>query len=142
MFENYSDYDGFSFYGATRIYNALRNNLKNRGQVIKGKEIKPIKSCLNYMKALLHPMKLEYLHQEYETNLSTAIINQKFDVFKYKEKIAQDVSQDAGLTERFQTEVKDLMRDISGLLDEVLLKSPFDKNSVDYKRLKISIMMN
>ena len=30
MFENYADYDGFSFYGATRIYTALRNNLKNR----------------------------------------------------------------------------------------------------------------
>ena len=142
MFENYADYDGFSFYGATRIYTALRNNLKNRGHVVKGKEIKPIKSCLNYMKALLYPMKLEYLHQEYETKLSTAIVNQQFDEFRYKEKLAKSMSDAAGLTSQFNYEVRDLVTHVSPLLDEVLAKSPFDKRSVDYKRLKISIMMN
>lgn len=142
MFENYADYDGFSFYGATRIFTALRNNLKNRGHVVKGKEIKPIKSCLNYMKALLHPMKLEYLHQEYETKLSTAIVNQQFDTMRWKEKIAESMNDAAGMTNQFNLEIRDTMTSIGSLLDEVLAKSPFDRKSVDYKRLKISVMMN
>ena len=66
MFNSFQDYDGYSFYAANRLYFALKRNLENQGKVIKGKEIKPIKSCLNYTKALLYPMKIEYLKEEYE----------------------------------------------------------------------------
>ena len=52
------------------------------------------------------------------------------------------MSDAAGLTSQFNYEVRDLVTHVSPMLDEVLAKSPFDKRSVDYKRLKISIMMN
>ena len=142
MFNNFQDYDPYAFYAANRLYFALKKNYLNQGKTIKGKLIRPIKSCLNYMKALLYPMKLEYLHQEYETKLSTAIVNQQFDEFRYKEKLAKSMSDAAGLTNQFNYEVRDLVLHVSPMLDEVLAKSPFDKRSVDYKRLKISIMMN
>jgi hypothetical protein len=58
MFNNFQDYDPFSFYAANRLFFALRKNYWNQGKVIKGKEIRPIKSCLNYTKALLYPMKI------------------------------------------------------------------------------------
>ena len=74
--------------------------------------------------------------------MSTAIVNQQFDEFRYKEKLAKSMSDAAGLTNQFNYEVRDLVLHVSPMLDEVLAKSPFDKRSVDYKRLKISIMMN
>jgi hypothetical protein len=58
MFQNFEDYDGYAFHSASRLFFALRNNYNNQGKVIKGKQIRPIKSCLNYMKALLYPMKV------------------------------------------------------------------------------------
>ena len=51
MFNSFQDYDGYSFYAANRLFFALRKNLENQGKIIKGKEIRPIKSCLNYTKS-------------------------------------------------------------------------------------------
>ena len=56
MFEDFSDYDGYAFQSANRLFFALKKSYVNEGKVIKGKTIKPIKSILNYTKALLHPM--------------------------------------------------------------------------------------
>ena len=60
MFKDFQDYDMYAFYSANRLYLALRKNQLNQGKTIKGKLIRPIKSCLNYTKALLYPMKIEY----------------------------------------------------------------------------------
>jgi hypothetical protein len=51
MFKKFEDYDGYAFYAATRLFLALRKNYLNQGKVIKGKQIRPMKSCLNYTKA-------------------------------------------------------------------------------------------
>ena len=60
MFTDFQDYDMYAFYSANRLFFALRKNQLNQGKTIKGKLIRPIKSCLNYTKALLYPMKIEY----------------------------------------------------------------------------------
>jgi hypothetical protein len=81
MFTSFQDYDGYAFYAANRLYFALKKNLENQGKTVKGKEIRPIKSCLNYTKALLYPMKIEYLREEYNINASEAETSKKFDAF-------------------------------------------------------------
>lgn len=67
MFDSFQDYDGYSFYAAERLFFALRKNYLNQGKVVKGKLIRPIKSCLNYMKAIMYPMKIEYQRLSYRT---------------------------------------------------------------------------
>ena len=86
MFQKFEDYDGYAFYSASRLFFAIRRNLKNRDTVVKGKLIKPIKSCLNYTKALLYPMKLEYLHEAYKQDFYFESINNKFDSPEFMEK--------------------------------------------------------
>jgi hypothetical protein len=65
MFTDFQDYDMYAFYAANRLFFALRKNQLNQGKTIKGKLIRPIKSCLNYTKALLYPMKIEYQRESF-----------------------------------------------------------------------------
>lgn len=142
MFNNFQDYDPYAFYAANRLFFALRKNLWNQGKVIKGKEIRPIKSCLNYTKALLYPMKIEYQREAYREIISEEFVSKKFDAFVFKEHLKVGAKEAQGVTNTFLTYIKDSFENINFILRKVLVKSPFQQDSVEYHRLKISIMLN
>lgn len=142
MFSNFSDYDPFAFYGATRVFFALRKNIWNQGKTIKGKEIKPIKSCLNYIKSIMHPMKLEYQKEAFAEVMSEEFTSKKFDAFKMRENLKAQAQADHGVPETFKKYVLDALKDSDVILEKVLEKSPFTKDSSDYYRLKITILLN
>ena len=142
MFNNFQDYDPYAFYAANRLFFALRKNLWNQGKVIKGKEIRPIKSCLNYTKALLYPMKIEYQREAYREIISEEFVSKKFDAFMYKEHLKTEAKEAQGVSINFWNYVKDSFEHISDVIDRVLKKSPFKYDSVEYHRLKVSIMLN
>ena len=75
MFKNFSDYDGYATHAANRLFFALRNNYLNQGKTIKGKQIRPIKSCLNYTKALLYPMKVEYQNEAFREIITEEFVS-------------------------------------------------------------------
>ena len=142
MFTNFSDYDPFAFYGATRVFFALRKNLWNQGKVIKGKNIRPIKSCLNYIKSIMHPMKLDYQKEAYAEIISAEFTSKQFDAFQMRENLKMQAQDDHGVAETFRDYIVDSMKDSYVILDRVLEKSPFTKNSPEYGRLKITILLN
>jgi len=142
MFTNFSDYDPFSFYAANRLFFALRKNLINQGKVIKGKEIRPIKSCLNYMKTLLYPMKVEYQNENYKIVISEEFVAKKFDAFKYEEQLKNEVRYSKEVVDQFHKYVTETFSRIDMVIDKVLKKSPFTSNTLDYKKIKISILLN
>ena len=90
MFQKFEDYDGYAFYAANRLYLAIKNNLKNQGQTIKGKDVKPIKSCLNYTKTLLYPMKVDYLRDEKNIDNRAKSMTQNFDEFMYRQQLRDE----------------------------------------------------
>ena len=92
MFNNFQDYDPYAFYAANRLYFALKKNYINQGKTIKGKLIRPIKSCLNYMKALLYPMKIEYQNETFREIISEEFVSKKFDSFTFKEQMRDETS--------------------------------------------------
>ena len=142
MFNNFQDYDPYAFYAANRLYFALRKNYLNQGKTIKGKLIRPIKSCLNYMKALLYPMKIEYQNETFRDIISEEFVSKKFDSFAFKEQMRDEVRATQGNNETFITYIKDSFKQIGSIADKVLTKSPFSPRSIDYKKLKISLMLN
>ena len=142
MFESFSDYDPYCFYAAERLFFALRKNYLNQGKVIKGKLIRPIKSCLNYTKTLLYPMKIEYQRQSYQQVISEEWVSKKFDAFQFKEQLKDEARYSHGVSKTFWQYVKDTLEHSDKLIETVLDRSPFSKNSVDYKKLKISLMLN
>ena len=142
MFKNFQDYDSYSFYAANRLFFALRKNYWNQGKTIKGKEIRPIKSCLNYTKALLYPMKIEYQNEEYREVISEEFVSKKFDAYVFKEKLRADARSSQDMNKNFKMYLKSSFSNIDKTLDKVLQKSPFAPNTEDFKKLKISILLN
>ena len=114
----------------------------NQGKTIKGKQIRPIKSCLNYTKALLYPMKIEYQNETFKEIISEEFVSKKFDAMTFREHMRADARDTQGCTEQFRAYVQDSFRGIGRLLDNVLSKSPFAPNTPEYKYLRISLMLN
>lgn len=142
MFQDFKDYDGYAFYSATRLFFALRKNQLNQGKVIKGKLIAPIKSCLNYTKALLYPMKLEYQNESYKEIIDEEFISTKFDSFALQEKLKSEARESQNTVSEFKYMVIDSFQNFDAVVERVLTKLPFNKDSLEYKRIKISILLN
>ena len=69
-FKNVDYYDGYAIHTATRVFLRLKNpkqyELKEDGEP----KLTKIKSCLNYMKMISYPCKVEYEQQEYSQTLT------------------------------------------------------------------------
>ena len=141
MFKNFEDYDMYSFYAATRLFLALRKNQLNQGKVIKGKLIRPIKSCLNYTKALLYPMKIEYQRESFREIIEEEFVSTKFDALACNERLKTQARDGARVTEQFYSYVGDAIKQSNKILDELLQKSPFNSATPEYKNLKISVLL-
>jgi hypothetical protein len=141
MFTDFQDYDMYAFYAANRLFFALRKNQLNQGKTIKGKLIRPIKSCLNYTKALLYPMKIEYQRESFREVIEEEFVSKKFDAFAYKEQLKSNARDAAGVTQQFKEHVKEALSQNSKFLDEVLQRSPFNSSTPEYQNLKISILL-
>ena len=142
MFNDFQDYDMYAFYAANRLFFALRKNQLNQGKTIKGKLIRPIKSCLNYTKALLYPMKIEYQRETFKEVIEEEFVSKKFDAFAYKEQLKNRARESHGVTSQFKAHLEEALSNNGEILDTVLEKSPFNKGTTEYQNLKISILLN
>jgi hypothetical protein len=141
MFQNFEDYDGYSFYAATRLFMAIRKNQLNQGKIVKGKLIKPIKSCLNYTKALLYPMKLEYQQESFREIIKEEFVSTKFDALAYKEQLKDQARCNSGVNRQFGNYLLETINHSGKILDDLLQKSPFNSSTPEYRNLKISILL-
>ena len=142
MFNKFEDYDGYAFYAATRLFLALRKNYLNQGKVIKGKKIKPIKSCLNYTKALLYPMKIEYQRETFKEIIEEEFVSKKFDAFAYKAQRKSEARDSLYMLAQLKLYLREALGNKNKILDDLLKKSPFGRTTPEYKNLKISILLN
>lgn len=142
MFNNFNDYDGYATHSANRLFFALRKNYLNQGKTIKGKQIRPIKSCLNYTKALLYPMKVEYQNETFREIINEEFVSKKFDAYMFKEKLKADVLASQGVADKLFAYLSSSFAEIDVLIDKVLKKSLFVSNPTVYRKLKISLILN
>ncbi len=142
LFQKFEDYDGYAFEAASRLFFALRRNYQNQGKTIKGRKIRPIKSSLNYTKALLYPMKVEYQRRAYNEVISEEFANKKFDAFSYKQQLKAMAETGQNVSYIIDGYIKDTILNCPKIVDEVLATSPFLPGSSDYKKLKISLLLN
>lgn len=142
MFPSFQDYDPYAFYAANRLFFALRKNQLNQGKTIKGKVIRPIKSCLNYTKALMYPMKIEYQREAYREIIDEEHASKQFDAFAFQEQMRDDAAQDQANSGVLRAYLLDTFENAGKILDTVLDKLPFHKNTQEYKRIRISVLLN
>jgi len=141
MIQNFEDYDGYALYAATRLFVAIQKNYQNQGKTIKGKVIRPIKSCLNYTKALLYPMKVEYMRETFAQVISEEFASKQFDAYTFKEKLKEQAAE-AQSNISLQIDITDTIKSIPYYIEKTLASSPFHKNSPEWKKLKITILLN
>jgi hypothetical protein len=141
MFKNFEDYDMYAFYSATRLFTAIRKNQQNQGKIIKGKLIKPIKSCLNYTKALLYPMKVEYQIENFREVIEEEFVSTKFDALAYKEQLKNQARNSSEVNHTFKNYVEQSITNCGAIIEDILQKSPFNAATPEYKNLKISILL-
>jgi hypothetical protein len=142
MFTNFQDYDPFAFYAANRLFMALRKNYWNQGKTIKGKQIRPIKSCLNYTKALLYPMKVEYQNEQFKEVISEEFVSKKFDALAYQERLRDQARDAQDINVHFKSYIESTFDSIGSVLDRVMQRTPYRVNSPEYKWLRITLMLN
>ena len=142
MFNNFQDYDPFSFYAANRLFFALRKNMWNQGKTIKGKQIRPIKSCLNYTKALLYPMKIEYQNETFKEIISEEFVSKKFDAFSFQEKLRNEARDAQDSNRQFKAYIEDSFKSIGHVLNKVMQRTPYRPTSPEYKWLRMTLILN
>lgn len=132
MFQTASDYDSYALYGATQLF------LRYRKEKEPNNKLKPIKSCLNYIKKILYPLKVNYQKSNF------------FQVFQEGaiEGNAPTVLADAKAAEArrltddlLKAEYKYYLTQLPSTVKYVLKESPYSNNPVMMHNLYISCLL-
>lgn len=135
-FRDFADYDDFSCYAATDIYLAIRKKFLNEGQTFHGKPIVPVKSSLNFIKATLFPLKINYQRDYFRQTT-----HPKFE--EAAENLLEQTKE--SIRESYRDDLlkswTDVLSQVSVLLDTILRKTPFRNDPVMLCRLKSSVLL-
>lgn len=136
FFPKFEDYDLFALYGASELYISMRNKQRNAGQIIRGKEVVPIKSCLNFIKSVLFPLKVNYTRQTFATvfnpelDQDTSIISENLKEgirSAYRPELDQDLD--------------DVMKHLPNYIEKIVHQTPYKNDPLMVKRLYISCQL-
>lgn len=135
-FRQFDDYDYYACYGAGEIFMAMRKKLLNEGKEIRGKKVVPIKSSLNFIKATMFPLKINY-QKDYFGEIIDPAIHSNTEVLK------------ENLTEAIQQQYRPSMietyyetaNEIPGLIRKVIKKTPFRNHKDLCQKLYLSITL-
>lgn len=136
FFKRWQDYDEFALYSASQLYVMLRNKYMNVGKVIHGKEVKPIKSCLNYIKAILYPLKVDYQNQNFRTVLNPEVDERWMG---YGELLRDDVRSQYRTP--FLDDVNEIMVELPTRVKKILKTTPYRNDPIMMRKLYISCML-
>jgi hypothetical protein len=129
-FHDYQDYDEFSLYAANKIYMRAINE---------DKQEKPIKSILNYIKAVIYPLKVDYQKETYDE-----IINPEVDDRINGEKLKNNLHAPilADYREGLMEELYQQLTFLPKYIREVVEESPYKNDVITSRRLYISVLLS
>ena len=133
FFTSGRDYDEYALYAATQLF--LRYKKEEAGT---SKRIKPIKSCLNYIKKVLYPMKVNYQRAYFEQ----VIRNEDAKEENYaqlqddRENMARRSSQ-----ELMHVEYRQYLENIPNTIKFVLRTSPYINDKVMMHNIYLSCLL-
>lgn len=136
-FKHFEDYDNFALYVAAELYINMRNRYLNAGKIIRGREIKPVKSVLNYIKAILFPMRVNYQNQYFTTEIDPSVGQDTSKLtYNYRESIR--LSYNSELEETF----KDCLNRFPQLVKNIIDKTPYRNDKLLCRRLYFSCYLS
>ena len=118
-FNNSEDYEDFSLFLTSEMFLIMRKRIERAGEVTSnGKVIEPIKSCLNYIKMILYPYKVQYQQGNYSDVLHDVNIA---DPESLQETMRENVRQ------QYRPDLTDTIQEIMENAGELEKRSPYDK---------------
>lgn len=135
-FKNFADYDLFSCYAASELFLSMRKKQMNAGKEVRGKEVIPVKSSLNFIKATIFPLKVNYQRDTFATILDPKI-NEEVDLIETsaRENIQRDYRND------LEESYIDALKCIPQFINEVIAETPFRSDPLVCKKLYLSIIL-
>lgn len=132
-FTSSRDYDEYALYAATQLY----MRYKKEGTE-KGKNLKPIKSCLNYIKKVLYPMKVNYQQDYYEQVIKSDMSEEEYSTQLQEDRenlVRQSNSQ------LVQIEYSHYLESICTTIKFVLRTSPYQNDKVMMHNIYLSCLL-
>jgi hypothetical protein len=129
-FHDFQDYDEFAMYAAGKIYMRAINQDKNE---------KPIKSILNYIKAVIYPMKVDYQKETYDEIINPDV-DERINGERLKNNLHKPIQADyqQGLMDEIYRQLDFLPKYIK----EVVSESPYKNDPLVSRRLYISVLLS
>lgn len=137
LFNDYHYYEDFALFSANRIYLRLTNPKQFQLNADGKPKLKPIKSVLNFIKAVLYPFKVDFEQSEYcqcynQNPKETEIfINYNFNNLL-------NISTDPMLKPFFSS----VLNSVDKLCKDFLNKIPYKKDSSTWMNIYFSIMLS
>ena len=136
FFNNFDDYEDFAIYGAGELFMTMKNKQLNAGKTIRGKEVKPIVSSLNFIKSVLFPLKINYQRLNFEGVFNPEVGHDTDTITEnMKESIRAEYRSD--LKEDFET----ILKEFPVQLHKILLNTPYKNDETMIQRLYISCLL-
>lgn len=135
--KNYQYYDEFALFATSEIFCIIRKKLEHQGEIIRGKEVKPIKSVLNFVKAILYPYKVQFEQQSYLGIAGSKVIS---DTDTLAENMREEVRQQylKDLQEQLTEITEELPKDI---IKEFMYICPYRRDPAMMKKIYISVVL-
>ena len=133
MFNSGRDYDEYALYAATQLY--LRYKKEDSE---KGANLKPIKSCLNYIKRILYPLKVNYQKANFEQVFQEGSLRGNAPTQILDDKISDIRNLNSSLV---SVECNYYLSSIHSSIRGILEKTPYRNNKVILHNLYISCLL-
>lgn len=129
-FHDFEDYDQFALYAASKIYMRAINEEKTE---------KPIKSILNYIKAVVYPLKVDYQKEVYDE-----IINPDVDDRINGERLKANLHAPilADYRDGLMEEVYQQLDYLPKYIKETVNESPYKDDRLMCRRLYMSVLLS
>lgn len=135
-FKNFADYDSFACYGACELFFSMRKKLINEGKEVRGKLVVPIKSSLNFIKATMFPLKVNYQREAF-TQIVDPAIHDNAEQF--------DAEAREDIQNMYRRDIAESLSEISSaipyILKQVLDLTPFKHDLLMRKKFQISVLL-
>lgn len=136
FFQGFADYETFALYAASELFIAMRKKLYNAGKEVHGRVIMPVKSCLNFIKATIYPLRVNYQQENFGA-VRDARIHE--GVEQVIENMRNNVMSEC--KEDFSKSYAESVRQLPKMLKEILQETPFRNDKVMCQKLYLSVLL-
>ena len=87
-------------------------------------------------------MQIEYQREAYQEVINEEVLQQKFDSYAFSEQLKNQVNASQGSYDKFIANLEFFFEHIDIVITKILDHCPFSKKLIEYKYLKMSLMLN